>query len=409
MVRRERRSAVKIAVILPPTASSFRSVAGLPLIQRTVLSALQCGFDRVIVLAREHNRDQLHAMFGRDARTRGVEIIDRLPAVDASAVALIPSDHLVTAATLARVTAVSLDGRPLLFSAAARHALALCRPAILAGIDLDGLSDKPAERIWAELQRRGAEILPLDGELCVPITDAASIAVAEKALCRRLRADTAASDGPLAHWIDRRISLWISRWVVRHTRLRPNHITVIGTCVGLLAAGVLCEGSYWAGIAGTLLFLCATIIDGCDGEVARMTFLTSAFGQKFDVITDNIVHVAVFIGLGVGLYHQNPSGRYEIASAILLSGFACDALASYFFLVRRPGFARSRGTPVSWKGKMRQYLLRAFEAMMNRDFAYVLVVFALVGHLDWFFWGTAFGTYVFAILLVSVYRWRDAA
>jgi phosphatidylglycerophosphate synthase len=399
---------VKIAVILPPTASSFRSVAGLPLIQRTVLCALQCGFDRVIVLAKEHAA-QLHALLQTDRRTRGVEITDQLPAVEASAVAVIPSDYLVTTATLARVTGVGLDGRPLLFKSAARPALALCRPAMLAGIDLGSLSDTTADGVWAELQRRGAQSVPLDGELCVPISDAASVTAAEKALCRRLRADTAASDGPLAHWIDRRVSLRISRWLVRHTHLRPNHITVIGTCVGLLAAAVLSQGGYWPGVAGTLLFLCATIIDGCDGEVARMTLHTSAFGQKFDVITDNIVHVAIFIGLAAGLYHQNPNGRYVLASVILLSGFACDGVVSYFFLVRRPGFARSRGALVSWKGKVRQGLLQGFEAMMNRDFAYVLLGFALFGRLGWFFWGTAFGTYLFAILLVWVYRWREAA
>ena len=397
---------MKIAVILPPTASSFRSIAGLPLIQRTVLSALQSGFDRVIVLAPRY-AERLHALLRGDRRTRTVEIADALPGMEGHAVAVIPSDCLVTPATLAQVTAGSLNGRPLLFRTANQHAVALCRPGMLADIDLGTLAETRAETVWNELQRRNAQILRLD-EMCVPITDARSVEVAEQALCRRLRADSAASDGPLAHCIDRRISLGISRWLVRHTQLRPNHITVVGTSVGLLAALVLGAGSYWAGIAGTLLFLCATIIDGCDGEVARLTFHTSDFGQKFDVITDNIVHVAIFIGLGFGVYHQNPQAPYMLVGGILLSGFACNGVLSYFFLVRRPGFATSRGTPVSWRGKLRQSLLRAFEAMMNRDFAYLLLLFALIGHLEWFFWAAAFGSYGFAVLLLCVYRWRDA-
>jgi hypothetical protein len=53
-------------------------------------------------------------------------------------------------------------------------------------------------------------------------------------------------------------------------------------------------------------------------------------------------------------------------------------------------------------------LLRGFEALMNRDFAYMLVALALIGRLDWFLWGAAFGTYVYAAALVVVYRWRDA-
>lgn len=379
----------------------------MPLIKRTVLSALQGGFDRVMVVGGAYSA-RLRVLLAADARTRTVEVTEGLPAIDGASVAVIPSDCLLTAATFERINRVTLNGRPLLFESTHRQCIARCRPALLAAIDPSAVSASGAEALWRALLARGAETVSLDGQLCVPITDERSVVAAEQALCERLRADSAASDGPLAHWIDRRISLRISRWLVRYTRLRPNHITIIGTSVGLLAAATLSRGTYWAGVAGTLLFLCATIIDGCDGEVARFTFHESDFGEKFDVITDNIVHVAIFIGLALGLYHQNPGGHYGWLTAILLGGFACDALVSYFFLVRRPGFAQSRGTPASWKGRVRQRLLHAFEAMMNRDFAYLLILFALAGRLHWFFWGTAFGTYFFAILLVCIYRWRDA-
>jgi phosphatidylglycerophosphate synthase len=399
---------VKTAVILPPTAVSFQPVAGMPLIQRTVLSALRCGFDRVVVLGNGYT-EQLRALFASDRRTRMVEVSENLPQLDGITVTVIPSDRLLTAATLACTSTASLNGRPLLFGAAGRRDLAVCRPMMLAGIDLGALAAGGAEAVWAALDARGAQPLPLHGEVCIPISDEGSAAIAEKALCARLRAESAATDGWLAYWIDRHISLRISRWLTRNTRVRPNHITVVGTLTGLLAAALLSTGRYWASLAGTLLFLCATIIDGCDGEVARLTFTESTFGAKFDVITDNVVHLAVFVGLAVGLYHQDPHGHYLLVSALLLGGFTCNGVLSYFFLVRRPGFARSGGTPVTFKAKLRQRLLAAFEAMMNRDFAYLLVALAVIDRLHWFLWGAAFGSYVFAILLVSVYRWRDAA
>jgi phosphatidylglycerophosphate synthase len=398
---------MKTALILPPTASSFRVVAGVPLIKRTALSALRCGF-RVVALGRE-STERLRALFAADERTRAVEVVSDSTAVSGVDVTVVPSDCVLTAATLERVSTSALNGRPLLFTAGSDPRIALCRAGMLDGIDLGGLTVGGAEKLWAELRARGAEGIALDDEVCARITDERSVELAEATLCERLRADSAASDGPLAHHVDRRVSLRISRWLVRHTQLRPNHITLIGTCVGLLAAGLLSIGTYWSGLAGSLLFLCATIIDGCDGEVARLKFLESSFGQKFDVITDNVVHVAIFIGLAIGLYHQDPGGHYLLLMGILLGGFACTSVVTYFFLVRRPGFARSGGTPVSWRGRFRRWLLHGFESLMNRDFAYLLVVLAAVDRLHWFMWGTAFGTYVFAILLVWIYRWRDAA
>jgi phosphatidylglycerophosphate synthase len=395
-------------LLLPPTAASFRVVAGVPLIKRTALSALRCGF-RVVAVGREYT-DRLRALFDADERTRGIEVTDSTAVSVAGAdVTVVPSDCLLTVATLARVGASTLNGRPLLFTAGGGAQAALCRSGMLDGLDIGSLTAGGAEKLWVALRARGAEGRALDGEVCARITDEHSVALAEAVLCERLRADSAGSDGPLAHYVDRRVSLRISRWLVRHPQLRPNHITIIGTAVGLLAAVVLGQGTYWNGVAGTLLFLCATIIDGCDGEVARLTFRESSFGQRFDVITDNIVHVAIFVGLAAGLHYQSPDGHYLLLMGILLGGFTCTSAVTYFFLVRRPGFATSGGTPVSWRGKVRRRLLQGFEALMNRDFAYLLVVLAVVDRLCWFMWSTAFGTYAFGILLVWTYRWRDAA
>ena len=79
------------------------------------------------------------------------------------------------------------------------------------------------------------------------------------------------------------------------------------------------------------------IIDGCDGEVARLKFQESRFGYLFDVTTDNIVHVAIFIGLGVGLYRAAPDGQPALArSTLLVGGFACATAATMLTLVRQP-------------------------------------------------------------------------
>ena len=55
-----------------------------------------------------------------------------------------------------------------------------------------------------------------------------------------------------------------------------------------------------------------------------------------------------------------------------------------------------------WLGKI--------DRISGRDFAYLLVILALINRLGFFAWGAAFGTYVFAFILMwATYRrwWRD--
>ena len=130
MVRRGRCSIVKTALILPPTPSSFQPVAGLPLIQRTVLSVLRCGFDRIVVVGAQY-KDQVRALLRADERTRAVEVTEEMPAVEGAHVTVIPSDCVLTAATVQRAAAASLDGRPLLFHVPGGSGIALSRPALL--------------------------------------------------------------------------------------------------------------------------------------------------------------------------------------------------------------------------------------------------------------------------------------
>jgi phosphatidylglycerophosphate synthase len=238
---------------------------------------------------------------------------------------------------------------------------------------------------------------------CMRVRDTADVAAAEDRLVADLRAATAESDGPMARF-DRALSTRLSRRLVR-TPLRPNHITLAGTVVGLLAAWCISSGTYAGGLAGALLFWIAVIIDGCDGEVARLKMQESRFGYLFDVITDNVVHAAIFVGIGIGQYRAAPSESHVLLAVLLMSGLAVALVASYVCLIRHPPVQRL--APRSRKGKLRKRLLLAFEAVMNRDFAYVLLPLALLGRLNWFLWGAGFGSHAFTLGLFVVYLWRD--
>jgi phosphatidylglycerophosphate synthase len=148
---------------------------------------------------------------------------------------------------------------------------------------------------------------------------------------------------------------------------------------------MLATTSYWIRLVGAVLFLLSITIDGVDGEIARLRMVESKFGATLDVLTDNIVHVGVLVGLLVGCYRVSDSAAYFYLLPILLGGFACCALS-----VNR-ALRVSDEKAGRWIGNV--------ERATGRDFAYIVVLLAIVNHLEIFVWGTAIGTYVFAGVL----------
>ncbi len=209
---------------------------------------------------------------------------------------------------------------------------------------------------------------------------------AESRLINALAEATQESDGFLTRMVDRRISRRISPWLARWG-IRPNWITLMGTLIGLTGAWLLSQATYEAHLAGTLLFLAAVIVDGIDGEVARLTLQESVFGHYLDIFTDNLVHFAVFVGLALGLSRATGDASYIYALLGLLGGFGLSLLAVYQVLLNAEGSqAGSRIT--RWLG-----------LLANRDFAYLLVALALINRLAFFLWGAMIGSYVFAVSL----------
>ncbi|HLX38068.1 MAG TPA: CDP-alcohol phosphatidyltransferase family protein [Candidatus Binataceae bacterium] len=213
---------------------------------------------------------------------------------------------------------------------------------------------------------------------------------AEERLARALKDETADTDAPLARYIDRNLSWRISKRLAQ-TSITPNQVTLTNTIIGLLSAWLFAAPSYWLRVIGSLLFLFSITVDGVDGELARLTMTESKFGGMLDVATDNIVHVAVFAGIFWGCYRNSGDSSYLYLIPVVLGGFGLCALATYLALSVDAEGAEE------WLGKI--------DRISGRDFAYLLVLLALINRLGFFAWGAAFGTYVFAfILLWATYR-----
>jgi phosphatidylglycerophosphate synthase len=397
------------AIILPPTPASFLKVAGLPIVQRTALSALRGGCDTVVALGGD-DAGRLREAFRRHRLTRGLRVIDSAGMGDLAGprALVLPSDWLVTPDTVRRVLDTEMDGAPLLFRLPGPgqdgRGVILCRSELLDRITARVGPDASRGRGGQDFVSVPAVHVEFENGDCRPIRDGADAEEAERALIRELRASTADTDGPIARF-DRALSTRLSRLLVR-TPLRPNHITTMGTLVGLLGGWCFARGTYGSNLLGAFLFWCAVIIDGCDGEVARLKFQETRYGGLYDLVTDNIVHAAIFIGLAMGHFRFVPGSDAKLFAGFLLGGFLCALTATYFCFLRHPPVKHLQ--PRSHRGRIRQGLLRGFEALMNRDFAYLLIPLAVIDRLGWFLWGSVFGTYAYAAGLVWIYRWREA-
>ena len=210
---------------------------------------------------------------------------------------------------------------------------------------------------------------------------------AELRLARTVREESAQKDAPMARWVDRKISWRISYRLAR-TSVTPNMVTIANTAFGLFCAWMFSIPNYWTRLLAAIFFLLSITLDGVDGELARLKMTESKFGGALDVVTDNVVHVAVFIGLLAGCYRAGHSAAYLYLIPILLGGFAACAYATW--------------RAFEFKGEQAAAWLDKVDRWSGRDFAYLLVVLAMFNRLEYFAWGTAFGTYVFAAVLIWI-------
>lgn len=119
---------------------------------------------------------------------------------------------------------------------------------------------------------------------------------AEKALLRNL---VKKEDGPVARYLNRPLSIRISRRVVNWP-LTPDHWTLLSFSTAVVGSFFLTIGPWVGFVVGGLLAQFASILDGVDGEVARLRHAGSGRGGWFDAVLDRYADIALLLGLAIG-------------------------------------------------------------------------------------------------------------
>jgi CDP-diacylglycerol--glycerol-3-phosphate 3-phosphatidyltransferase len=91
----------------------------------------------------------------------------------------------------------------------------------------------------------------------------------------------------------------VARALLR-AHVRPNHLTMLGLGVSIVAAGALAQGRLRV---GAVLLALAGLFDFFDGSLARLANSVSAFGAFLDSVVDRYSDLVVLLGV-VLYYHR---------------------------------------------------------------------------------------------------------
>jgi phosphatidylglycerophosphate synthase len=374
-----------VLVVVPPEPAARACVggamlvAGLPLLRRIVLAGMRAGFDAVLVHRAAGPADVLagtpaallspEASWPRTGRRVVILPANVVPQPrwlrSLREAALAPEAAYVDS-SLTTVIDTADPGRVLAAAMASRGADEVA--AALRG----GLDDPPG---LFDAAGRFSLAAPAD------------VAAAERWLLQSL---VKQSEGFMSRHVERRISLAITRRLVA-TRITPDAMTLVSVAVGLAGAPFFLSVSPAWQLTGALLFLAHSILDGCDGELARLKFMESRRGAVLDFWGDNLVHVAVFgciaVGWSLAIHAAWPLVLGAVTIASTLASAACVFRRTMQDVVPGAGAAATD---------------RIAAAMAHRDFIYLVVVLSAVGRVTWFLVLATVGTPIFLVLLLWV-------
>ncbi|MBM4359528.1 MAG: CDP-alcohol phosphatidyltransferase family protein [Deltaproteobacteria bacterium] len=195
--------------------------------------------------------------------------------------------------------------------------------------------EDPRIRVPLELVRGDASeaawTLAYDEILGVRLRDAASRKEAKRRLFEACRKPV---DGVISRHLNRHVSIAISKALVE-TRVSPNAMTVATFSLSLVAAAFAVQGGYLPTLAAAFLMQWNSILDGCDGELARVRHQGSKLGQWLDTIGDDWSNVIFWASLGYGARTvPDIGGTLALCGYVGAAGNGLAALANYAVLAR---------------------------------------------------------------------------
>ena len=244
----------------------------------------------------------------------------------------------------------------------------------------DALEDAVQRRRYAlchgiEALAEGGQVRAVDvtGEPWIDVDTPESLREARRRLLRSLGKNGA--DGYVAAHLNRRLSVPISALLAR-TPITPTQITVISFLIALGGAAFFTLGRFWTGVVGAVLVQLASVVDGCDGEIARLRHLATARGAWLDTMLDRYADSAVVAALTLGYAAGHLGALPWLGGFAAITGFLLASYSTKEFVLRH-----GTAYPNDWLARLKHRDLRVFVIFCGGLIGYPFHAMVAVGFL----------------------------
>ena len=252
----------------------------------------------------------------------------------------------------------------------------LCTPALFEGLERS-IVENGDSTLSGGVRKLASEgkvnAFDIRGRFWIDIDDPKAMDRAECAVLSQLRGKP--NDGPVSRYINRPLSVRISRYLTK-TSITPNYISIFSFILFLLSAGLFALGGYTTLLAGGLIAQFASVMDGCDGEVARLKYMESAFGGWFDAVLDRYADAFLLFGL---TWHAYAERMYTSALIVgflaIIGSFMLSYTADKYdsLMLARVEFSR-----IIRIGRDVRVFIIFLGALLNQPFVTLLIIAVLM-------------------------------
>ena len=194
----------------------------------------------------------------------------------------------------------------------------LCSPAVFSAIEESSHAgdDSICGGIKVLARKGKAKTTSINDNFWIDVDDEKAYKRAERGILSALKK---LSDGPVSRYLNRPISVMISKYLVK-TNLTPNIISFFSFALCSMGAFLLFLGEYTYLMMGAVLAQVASIIDGCDGEIARLKFQETEFGAWFDAVLDRYADAFLLFGLTYYVFSLSENLLYLLIGFLAVIG-----------------------------------------------------------------------------------------